>query len=454
MASENSNQLKQLLFELLSGDLQNNNYYVGLSRADAFSAGTSISSVNEQKKLRHALQSVKTVSNISFVVPSVIWQSGTVYNQFDNDDANQTNFYVMNSANEVFVCIARPNTVVDGEVIGVNSTIEPTATLASNNAKSFRTSDGYFWRYLYKNSNLAISNYNTSEWLPVKQVLAGATIPEEVEQFALQQAAVDGELVNLAIDSTGSSYTSFPSQTIAGNGLSAQFRTVVDPTSGKVISAFPDSDQNGLILHGQDYDYASVTLGSGGNNDAVLRPIYAPEGGLNANPVETLKARSIMIQADIQADESSTLLVENDFAQVCLLRNPKKFGSDSDFASNTGNVMKFFTISGLSGGTKFPADAEIEVNSNSNIRAKVFWQDSASSSVYYYQDETTGFESFTVGQIITDQTVSATIDVINNPDVDAYTGEILSINNISTSISRSNTQTEDIKIVLKLDNCS
>jgi hypothetical protein len=54
--------------------------------------------------------------------------------------------------------------------------------------------------------------------------------------------------------------------------------------------------------------------------------------------------------------------------------------------------------------------------------------------------------------------ITATIDAIINPDFDAYSGEILYINNINTDlttnetvgITRVSSQTEDTKVIIQL----
>lgn len=445
MASENTGNLKTLLFDLLTNDFQTNSYYVGLSRAEAFTAGTDISSSNEQKRVRHALQSIKTVSNISFVVPNTTWFSGTVYSEYDTLDEEQTNFYVVNSSREVFICVSAPT---DPQGNPVESTVEPLASLASSSEKTFRTSDGYFWRYMYKISGLAYSNFRTADYIPVKKITGTPTIPEEIEQLQMQDDATDGEILNLAIDSGGTGITDIPSITLTGNGSSASFTATVDIAAGTIVNVEPDSDNTGSFFHGQGYDYLDASVPS---TDAVLRPIYSPTGGLNADPVKSLKSSSIMIQTQFQGNESNTLLTENDFRSIVLFRGLKNAGSDSDFTGNTANAMKYFTLQG--GADTFSNDAEIYVTSQQTIRAKVFYHDTFNNYLYYYQDEETGFGIFTVGNQITDGSNNGTIDVITTPSFDPYSGEILSINNIS-EIGRVSTQTEDIKFVLSLENCS
>jgi hypothetical protein len=439
MTSAVTNSLNRLLFDLLKEDIDSESpgYYVGLTRSETFTDPASISSPRFQAQARHSLQSVKRIAGSSFVVPNVTWASGEIYNQYVDDNPNQINFYVMNSLREVFVCVEQAK--ING--IAQESTVEP---IASASAVTFATTDGYKWRYLYKLSNLAYANFKTNSYIPVKQIINLTSIPEELEQYNLQNdSSVSGELLGIYIDSGGSEYSTTPSLIISGNGTGAAFTPEL--YNGKIVNVKVDSDGSGVYNHGIDYDYASITVDSGGGSGAVLRPIFAPKFGTSFDPVETLKSNSIMIRAQVDGTETDTILAENNFYQVVLLRNLKKYGVDSDFTANSGNALKSLTVSSVSG--TFYEDATFSNNSGS-VEAKVFVLDS--DKLYYYQNEDTGFEVFTSGDTLISGAATASITAINNPDVDAYSGEILYINNVSAGIPRETSQTEDIRIVISL----
>lgn len=443
MTSAVTNDIKSLLLQSLKTDVDGDSsqFHVGISRSTDFTASTNISSRKEQQDIRHAIQSVKTVSNVSFVIPYVAW-SNRVFNAWNDTDIDQEDFYVVNSNREVFICI---NNAKDTNGTVVASSIEPFASVPSNTGVTFPTGDGYSWRYMYRVSNLAWSNYRTLEYLPVQSVASGVVIDEEQEQLTLQANAVDGEIINIAIDSGGTGYTSAPTINIQGNGTSAQF-TATLTLDGAVGDVPVSTDVDSTVLHGSDYDYAKPVPVTG---DAVLRAVIAPEGGLNYDPIASLKSNSIMLQADIIGNENSTILDQNDFRQVVLFRNLKKYGSDSDFTSNTGNGMKSFTVSNRQGVGTFPEDALIS-NATQTASAKVFYDDGA-TLLYWYQDEETGFGTFAVSDVIDNSGLtSMTISVINNPDFDAYSGDILYINNLSQTVDKVSNQTEDVKIILTL----
>lgn len=434
MTSVVSNDLRTFLLDQFKSDVDNgSNYYVGISRATDFTASSNIGSRAEQLNLRNSLQAVKVLSNVSFVVPTVEWTNNAVYSAYNDSDPNQTNFYVTNSNKEVFICIESPNT---------GSTIEPTSILASGNAQSFSTTDGYLWRFMYKMTNLAYSNFRTSTYMPVKKVTGTPTIAQEIQQLSLQDSAVSGEILGLAITAAGGNYPNTSTVTISGNGSNASFTATA--AGGSLTSITVDQDSADVFLHGSGYDYAAA-IDSG---DGVLTPILAPRGGLNADPVVSLKAKSLMLQVDIQDNESGTILTENDFRQVALIRNPKKYGSDSDFTGNTGIALKQLNLASGAIGT-FLEDTTFTTISGST--AKVFHHDTINEVLYYYQDLDTKFDTFTNGVTITSDSSSASASILSqtDPDVDAYSGDILYLNNVAV-IPRENNQTEDIRIVIEL----
>lgn len=434
MTSVVSNDLRTFLLDQFKSDVDNgSNYYVGISRATDFTASSNIGSRAEQIKFRNELQAVKVLSNVSFVVPTVEWKSGEEYSAYNDSDPNQTNFYVMNSDKEVFICVQSPNTA---------STVEPTSILANGLSQSFLTADGYLWRFMYKMSNLAYSKFKTNTYMPVKKITGGPMIPQEIQQLELQNNAADGEILGLTIAAAGANYPNTSTVTISGNGSNASFTATA--AGGSLTSVTVDQDSADVFLHGSGYDYAAA-IDSG---DGFLTPILAPRGGLNADPVVSLKARSLMLQVDIQNNESGTILSENDFRQVALIRNPKKYGSDSDFTGNTGIALKQLNLASGAIGT-FLEDTTFTTISGST--AKVFHHDTINEVLYYYQDLDTKFDTFTNGVTITSDSSSASASILSqtDPDVDAYSGDILYLNNVAV-IPREDNQTEDIRIVIEL----
>ena len=125
MASFISNIGKKSLFDLFKADLESgtSNYYIGISSADSSS-----DTVYRQERARNEMNFMKVISNHSYVVPKYTWSSGQIYSAYDNDKPNQTLYYVINSNDEVFVCIEQSK---DNTGAARNSTVEPTEELAT-----------------------------------------------------------------------------------------------------------------------------------------------------------------------------------------------------------------------------------------------------------------------------------------------------------------------------------
>lgn len=450
MTASVTNSLRSYLLDLFKRDIDSDGvgYYIGISKSEPITAEdaigpTTVGSLDNQLKFRHTLQSVKIMSNNSFVIPTVTWTANNIYEAYDNRDPFQTNFYVINSAREVFLCVQQGR-MSNGQPQPAFQ--EPTSERAENKTGTFSTLDGYLWKYMYSLSNLAFNTFRTKSFTPVKRVTnTDTTIPEEIEQIRLQDSSIGGQILNIAIDSGGINYTN-PTITIDGNGIRAQF--VADVFDNRIVNVRCDSNGFGSFLHGIGYDYAKVNVSDpGGGSGAKLRAIISPKNGAQYDPVDTLKSRQLMIQTDFLGTENSTIVAnDTEFYQVGIFKNLKKFGVDSDFTGNTGNALKKLTIASVFGDW---FDDGIFSNALETVRAKIFHLDGF--TLYYYQDDETGFGNFVVGdQLINEEGGTADLVAKGNPDVDAYSGEILYINTLDDAITRESTQTEDIRTVIQL----
>jgi len=450
MTASVTNSLRSYLLNLFKKDIDSDGigYYIGISKSEPITAEDAITtatvaSINNQTKFRHTLQSVKVLSNASFVVPTVTWEADAVYEAYDNNNPFQTDFYVVNSLREVFLCVEQGKRP-DGSAQPAFS--EPVASAANGQAKTFRTSDDYLWKYMYKMSNLAYGTFRTASFTPVKRITnLSTTIPEEIEQIRLQDSSVGGEILNIAIDSGGRNYTN-ATVTIDGNGTNAQF--VADIVDNRIVNIRCDSNGFGGYLHGSGYDYAKVTVTDpSGGAGAKLRAVISPKLGVTYDPAETLKSRQLMLQTDFIGNENTSIVTgDTEFYQVGIIQGLQKFGVDSAFVGNTASALKRMELTTVIGSW---FDDGLFTNALETVTAKIFHLDA--STLYYYQDEETGFGSFTVGEeLVNPEGGTAEIVTLTNPTVDAYSGDILYINTLDTAITRENAQTEDIRIVIQL----
>lgn len=136
-------------------------------------------------------------SNVQMVIPKVIWVTGTEYNLLDpsaSDPYAPTDWYVVNSLDEVFVAVVDPGP-------GNPSNIEPTKSLADafGGGDEFTAvlADGYQWEYMYTVSGTA-SKTSTTDWLPVNYGptvnIAGGENPDSFRRLGVDNIMIVGEL--------------------------------------------------------------------------------------------------------------------------------------------------------------------------------------------------------------------------------------------------------------------
>jgi hypothetical protein len=457
-----TNNLKQVLADILINDVSATPYYVAVGRAEDWLGSTptltdSDGKLREQKTVRSKLHTYKRISNASHAVPRILWSSGNQYAQFDNSvvDAEDASFYVVTSKDEVYVCVQSAKNV-DGSL--VNSTVEPDVNLhtkAGSRAKTFGTSDGYRWRYLYKISPFADSRFVSTDFIPVKTIDSGAspTISEEIAQQGLQDSAVDGEIIGFRIVDGGAGYTSAPTISIQPTtNTSAAFTATVN--GGVVTKVEVDFDAgDSTYSHGSGFGQVKAILSGGSpSSPAVLEPILAPSRGLNYSPVRTLKADHVIVQGSIEDDETGTLLATNDFRQVALIRAPKKYDLITPLTANQAIALPAVVVSSVTG---FAEDDVISGATNT-ARANLFAV--SGSNLYYYQTDSTGYQPFS-GAAEAVQTVSgsgtgnttATSPFSVDPEVDVYSGDIIFLENVN-AVTRQTApaQTEDFRFIFKL----
>ena len=209
------------------------------------------------------------------------------------------------------------------------------------------------------------------------------------------------------------------------------------------------------MQHGSGYDYAKVSV----TGNASLRAVLGPKEGVQAEPIEALRSKSIVVQTDFEGTESDTILTDNDFLQAVLLKDITQQGSTDLFTANTGNALDILRLQTGSG--TFTED-EIVTGGTSGAKARVVHQEQVGGEptefLYIYQDEETGYGTFDSAENVEGATSGnnrsvtnlANTPVIKPADIDRFSGRILHINTIDTAIDRQSGQTEDVKAIIRL----
>ena len=447
-------------------DSSANNYFIGIGRSEDWNATdtapTVLNSDVESRRFRNSLQSVMRVADATFVVPRHNWTSNTVYSPYNDAQVGyptQT-YYVMNDNNQVYICVqqARNN---DGTA--KVSTVQPSG---NTDGITFRTSDDYAWKFLYSISALDASKFMAANFLPVK--LQGATDGNsqaaDIEQLAVQNAAVRGQIVGYVLDSGGAGYSTTPTLTVVGDGSGAHVKatlTAQTVTLVEIDDSAGSADKPAFPL-GKNYINATVTsTGGTPSKPAKIRPIFSSEGGLGNDPRQDLKASGVMFAVKpTGAQGSGDFIIGNDFRQVGLIKNPR-VGADSDggvavlldSSESTAIALRKMTFTGTpAADDAFTVDKTIVSDGSGGFKAVVDKVDGA--SLFFHQNDTTGYGTFGAGETITEtdgdgEATTHGSTFLTAGEIHSSTGEVLYIDN-RAAVTRSADQTEDIKIVIQI----
>lgn len=364
-------------------------------------------------------------SQVSNCSPRYNWISGTVYSEYDDQDfqLSTKQYYVVTDELNVYKCIqagAGPSVL---KPTGTNTTIPNTPG-----------NDGYRWKFMFTITGNDVNKFLTNQFIPVKKL----DIDDNSIQWIIQNAAINGAIHHIKLISAGSGYTSAPTVTIEGDGTGA---TAVATVSNGIVTGIR------MTNVGSGYSRASVTLTGGGSSSAATaRAIITPNGGHGSDPVSELGGFYVMIQVLLEgADGSGDFIIDNDYRQLGLVYNPYEYGTTTVATSNTKSALTILNYSGLTGGS-FVRDSLV-VGGTSGARGYIVSVDTG--LVKIYQNDTTGYKPFTVGEAITSGVVSASLTTIDNPEIEKYSGDVVYIENRSP-VNRASNQTEDVRLVIEM----
>jgi hypothetical protein len=463
-------QLIKTLFDENVGEAlgdSDNYYYIAVGRSQQWQPDdntdvtpTPATTEREEREFRYNMQSVKLTEAFQYVVPLYDWSANTIYSAYNDNVSGQPaqSYYVKTEDNNVYLCIRSGKNATGTVQV---STVKPDHT----NTTLPTETDGYIWKYLYTISTSDANNFLTSQFMPVKFVDSDEAVadPTLIAQRNVITSAVPGQIVGYRIKETGGVYSSAPSISIVGNGSNATARAILGSTGN--IAAIEVGDSAGadiLTSMGSGYDYANVVvsdanLTSGSN--AKVAPIFADTAGLGADPRVDLRSTSLMFNIKPEGTVEDTWVVDQGYRQLGLIKNPTIYDDSATFTTAQGIALNRMTITTAPGdgnaangyAISFDGDKKIEQASSGAVAWLDYYDDS--STLWYHQDEVTGFTPFTDGNTITVTDYSGgtlTVDTaLVNPDIDKFSGELLFVNN-TNEVGRETIGSEDIKIVIKL----
>ena len=410
----------------------NNSYYLFVARAQAWTPSdstvpTPADRLADEYDAWSNTVAMKRIasSQISHTVPRYNWVSGTTYSEYDDQDSalSTKQYYVITDELNVYKCIQAGAGASVVKPTGTATTI-PTSTLA----------DGYRWKFMFTITGNDVNKFLTNSFFPVKYL----TVDDNSIQWTIQQADLDGAIHRIRITNGGAGYTSAPTVEISGDGTGA---TATATVSGGVVTAIT------INTYGSGYNRAIVTLSGGSpTTAATARAVISPTGGHGANPITELGGFYVIAQILLEgADGSGDFIIDNDYRQLGIIRNPYDYGTTTIATSTTKSALTTLAHGTTTGGS-FIADAQV-IGGTSG--AKGYVVSVGSGEVKIYQNDATDYVAFQNGEVITQSAVSATISGITNPEVEKYTGEVVYIENRSP-VNRASNQTEDVRLVIEM----
>ena len=370
MAAIITDKLKNLVVDLIKANDSDasNKYYAAIGRSEAWNdsdvSPTPLRTKAEENDFRNSMQSMKLVADVSLVIPRYNWSSGTFYSAYDDTQVGNTNAYYVINANQQVYMVLRASVSATGTAVA--STVEPTGNTTGT---PFKTSDGYVWKFMYSISATDANKFQSANFIPVKSIPftnINSSVAE-VEQKAIQDAAVHGQIIGYGIESAGAGYGSAPTLTVHGNGSNAAATATI--SGGQVVKVeVADSSDASLKIasFGSGYDYANVEVSGGGtpSKPAKIRPILATNGGLGHDATIDFKASAIMFNAKPSGTETLDFVIGQDFRQVGLIKNPQTDsaghggnGVSTAFTSSTGRALKALNFSAVN--TAFGEDLSL-----------------------------------------------------------------------------------------------
>ena len=153
-------QLTQTVFD--ESRLDSARYYIGIGKSEPYDSSETVPTPTDTprtiRNIRAGMQSIKSASDLSYVIPRYNWTSGAFYNGYDDDFASipaTNSYYVLTEDNQVYICLQQGRTAAGA---ANTSTVKPTGT----GTKPIKTADGYVWKYLFSLSATRSSKFLSS----------------------------------------------------------------------------------------------------------------------------------------------------------------------------------------------------------------------------------------------------------------------------------------------------
>ncbi len=406
----------------------NNSYYVFLGLANPTGAETLVGfgrssdwntatpaptdSFAYQRHSGDTMMFGKKVSsaNIRRLIRRVDWVSGNRYEIYRDDysPTNQSpltksnrlydaNYYVMNSDFKVYICIDNGSSGINP--LGNVSQDEPTFTDLEP-SKAGNSGDGYKWKYLFTVSPSDIIKFDSTEFITVPNDWSSSTDSQirTVRENGNSNVNLN-QIKHVYIENGGTNYANDLSQevNIVGDGTGAKAR--VDVVGGTITNVTVSSG-------GKGYTYGIVDLAGldsnvPSNGKAKLIPIIPPARGHGDDIYTELGTDKVIIYSRFD-DSTKDFPSDTTFAQVGIVKNPTKSGTDKVYSDNTFSslqAVKFESVTGTPQvGEKITQLLTVSPNAGKIAKGFVASYDKDTKVLKYFRDRSLYFNNTTYDQ--------------------------------------------------------
>ena len=256
--------------------------------ADEMIPPVPVDSINEQKAFRKLILGLKRVmlNDILIMVPRVNWAEGKIFrtkNETNKVGVRATDYYCINSDNEVWICVKSPTDVTQGvtvepkftEVRTSSKEEDPTTDGTTNEMcyifKENGLEDSYWRRYLYTIPVEIANKKLLDTWMPVMfnkhGMYEGGTLQEEQYTFGDPNANRRLGAYRVMVSCTLSDEdTKIPYDTVY-----RQVGLIVDPLSKTTSTIDKQERLEGTLYDQTEFDIYSGELVYLENKRALMR---------------------------------------------------------------------------------------------------------------------------------------------------------------------------------------
>lgn len=250
--------------------------------------------------------------------------------------------------------------------------------------------------------------------------------------------AIPGTIDAIDVLHPGLNYV-FANVAIEGDGQGCTAEAVIQ--SGAIVKIT-------VTDPGFGYTFANVVItGNSGAVQAYARPIVSPVSGHGKDAIKELFSKDISLASTIALDKNQGFVVDNDYRQLGVIKNPTTFNSTQRLTKLAGSTC--FSVTGNFVYEDVLTDDTIVDAQGNRFQVVAKPETEPTSSVSLLLQSIDNVTPIIGGVMIYGSSQQATIEKVINPTVDKYSGEMLFIDN-RTSFQPTPEQTVSIKTVIRL----